>query len=214
MSAERGPFLHFQPPGISYYRKGVRALWRGARGAERFLLTYRGGTHNDVCPFHPPTAEQCANLGDYLAFSGRSLDTARVRRPPPRRRRPHPTDPSPARRALHSNPELSSLDPPPRASLALASSCQVRDLNKLFIGSFLAHALRGDAAAREVLLSPLTCAAAPFDAQMPEAKQRDKWPYNMRDPNDTGAFGFALEHAARGEDGAPEPPQWLYRWEY
>lgn len=62
----------------SYYLRGVRKLWALAVGAERWLLTYRGAGHNDVYPFHPPTDEQRANVGDFLAFSARCWDTRRV----------------------------------------------------------------------------------------------------------------------------------------
>ena len=62
----------------SYYLRGVRKLWALATGAERWLLTYRGAGHNDVYPFHPPTDEQRANAGDFLAFSSRCWDTRRV----------------------------------------------------------------------------------------------------------------------------------------
>jgi len=64
---------------VSGYLRGVRRLFStGPAPTDRFLLTHRGGTHNDVVPFVPPTAVQEAHLPNYLPSRGVSLDTRRV----------------------------------------------------------------------------------------------------------------------------------------
>jgi pimeloyl-ACP methyl ester carboxylesterase len=51
----------------SGYLRGVRRLFScGPAPVPRFLLTYRGGTHNDVVPFPSPVAAQEINLPDFL----------------------------------------------------------------------------------------------------------------------------------------------------
>ena len=63
----------------SFYRRGVRRIFScGPAPVDRFLLTYRGGTHNDVVPFSPPTSVQEGRLWDFIALRGVSLDARRV----------------------------------------------------------------------------------------------------------------------------------------
>ena len=69
----------------------------------------------------------------------------------------------------------------------------------------------GDASSREWLARPVGSGA--FDAELPSPARRAAWPCNMQHPEDTSALGFAIEHAAKGATGPPEPPEELYRWE-
>ena len=197
----------------SYYLRGVRKLWALATGAERWLLTYRGAGHNDVYPFHPPTDEQRANAGDFLAFSSRCWDTRRVcnlnqhlivRRFPlsggsmPRLPADRPTAlPSATLTTAQSAAAHTWFAPAPRQQ-----------------GAFLDFALKGDESARRWLDHPLTSGA--FDAELPDAAsgRRQKWPFNLQHDDDTSAFGFAIEHAAAAREGPREAPASLYRWEW
>ena len=71
----------------SGYLRGVRRLFScGPAPTPRFLLTYRGGTHNDVVPFAPPVAAQEINLPDFLPACA-----TRWTRPIPARRLHSPT---------------------------------------------------------------------------------------------------------------------------
>ena len=50
----------------SLYEEGVRAIWEGATGVDRSLLTFEGGSHNTVAPI--PAPEESFYFNERLGF--------------------------------------------------------------------------------------------------------------------------------------------------
>jgi predicted dienelactone hydrolase len=64
---------------ISGYEKGIKAIYTGARNADRYLLTYRNARHN-VAP-NPPPAESFAPglpLDEYYRYAEPAWDERRL----------------------------------------------------------------------------------------------------------------------------------------
>ncbi len=47
-------FIAGSADAVSLYEAGVRAIWEGATGVDRSLLTFEGGSHNTVAPMPAP----------------------------------------------------------------------------------------------------------------------------------------------------------------
>jgi predicted dienelactone hydrolase len=52
---------------VSLYEEGARAIWEGATGVERALLTFEGGGHNTVAPI--PAPEESFYVNERLGFN-------------------------------------------------------------------------------------------------------------------------------------------------
>ncbi len=60
-------FIAGSEDATSLYEEGVRAIWEGATGVDRALLTFDGGGHNTVAPI--PAPEESFYFNDRLGFN-------------------------------------------------------------------------------------------------------------------------------------------------
>ena len=60
-------FIAGSDDATSLYEEGIRAIWEGATGVDRALLTFEGGGHNTVAPI--PAPEESYYFNERLGFN-------------------------------------------------------------------------------------------------------------------------------------------------